>query len=94
MPGSNTLNSDDFTKTEQLFVKWSFAPLYEQIRLRLLVLKDKFESEEEFNKIIEEVLLISSQENKALNPNSFFILCEKVQEDLRRDEEIEFNHER
>lgn len=78
----------------ELFSKYNQTELFEQIRLRLLVVKDLFKNEDEFRNIIEEVLLISSQENKTLNPNSFFILFEKIQEDLRRDAELEFNQER
>lgn len=74
----------------ELFSKYNQRELFEQIRLRLLVVKDLFKDEEEFNHIIEETLLIAYQEERILNDNSFFILFEKVQEDIRRDEELEF----
>ncbi|MGM1361114.1 hypothetical protein ACS2B2_25660 [Bacillus cereus group sp. BceL297] len=94
MFGSNIFNSDDFFKIEQLFVKYKFHSLFEEIRMKLLILKDTFKDENEFVHIIEETLLISHQEQKVLDIESFFILFEKVQEDLRTDAEIEFREER
>ncbi|MDA1531995.1 hypothetical protein PDJ85_27005 [Bacillus cereus group sp. TH260-2LC] len=94
MFSSNPLNSDDFSKAEQLFTKYNFNPLYGEIRLKLLVLKDSFRNVEELNSLIEETLLIASQEEKPLKINSFFVLFNKVQYDLQKDEELEFNQER
>ncbi|GAB6482710.1 hypothetical protein bcgnr5376_55880 [Bacillus cereus] len=94
MFSSNPFNSDDFSKVEKLFTKYNFNPLYGEIRLKLLVLKDSFRNVEELNSLIEETLLIVSQEEKPLNVNSFFVLFDKVQYDLQRDEELEFNQER
>lgn len=88
------MNSHDLSLIGQLFNKYNFDSLYEEIRLKLLVVRDTFKDENEFVHIIEEILLISHQEQKILDIESFFILFEKVEEDLRRDEEMEFREER
>ncbi|PGP18627.1 hypothetical protein COA01_23070 [Bacillus cereus] len=88
------MNSHDFSLIEQLFTKYKFDYLFEEIRLKILVLKDAFKDENEFSYIIEESLLIAYQEERILNIESFFTLFERVQQDLRIDAEIEFREER
>ncbi|BCC15195.1 TPA: hypothetical protein ACLBZV_005556 [Bacillus cereus] len=77
---SNTPDSDDFSMIEKLFAKYKFNSLYEQVRLRLLVVKDSFRDKDEFENIVEEVLLISDQEGRKLDVNSFYFSkeCKKT----------------
>lgn len=74
-----------------IFKRYNQDNLFEEARLKILLLKESYENDKEFHLIIEETLLVAKQEGKTFSSQEgFFKTFMKIREELRSDEEFEF----
>lgn len=76
---------------QDIFKKYNQYDLFEESRMKILLLKESYENDKEFYILIEETLLVGKQEGKTrISQEDFFKTFMKIRDELRDDEAFEF----
>lgn len=78
---------------QDIFKKYNQYDLFEESRMKILLLKESYQNDKEFHLLIEETLLVNKQEGKTrISQEDFFKTFMKIRDELRDDEAFEFFH--